>query len=206
MSMSDSPESADPQPQVKINDKRRYHPEGEVSAEPAEAAVEAPKDLKDLQLQQLSQDLDAARKRVNELAAAYQAGERDREEFKARLQRERDRMIDVERGNVAVTLLEAIDELDLCLTAADESPLAKGVRLIRDSLLRKAESTGIERLELEGKPYDPNLAEATDMEVTASEADDGKVTAVIRACYQLKGRVVRPGRVKVARFVKPAQA
>ncbi len=30
------------------------------------------------------------------------------------------------------------------------------------------------------------------------------MTAVLRACYRLKGRVVRPGRVKVARYVKPA--
>lgn len=205
MSMSDLPEPTADQPPVKVNDKRRFHPDDEAGAEQAQP-VEPPKDLRDLQLEQLSKELDAARKRVNELAAAYQAGERDREEFKARLQRERDRLVDVERGNVAVTLLEAIDELDLCLTAADESPLAKGVRLIRDSLVRKAESTGIERVALEGKPYDPNLAEATDVELTPSEADDGRVTAVIRACYQLKGRVVRPGRVKVARFVRPAEA
>jgi molecular chaperone GrpE (heat shock protein) len=29
---------------------------------------------------------------------------------------------------------------------------------------------------------------------------------VTRAAYALKGRVIRPGQVKVARYVKPAQA
>ncbi|MGQ0503735.1 MAG: nucleotide exchange factor GrpE, partial [Myxococcaceae bacterium] len=116
--------------------------------------------------------------------------------------------IDVEKGNVAVTLLEAVDELDLSLSAAsdDTSPLAKGVRLIRDNLLKKLESTGVERVTLIGTSYDPNLAEAIDMEVTAEPDDEGKVTGEIRAAYRLKGRVIRPGRVKVAKFVKPADA
>jgi molecular chaperone GrpE len=158
------------------------------------------------EIERLTRDLEASRKRVDELARAILAGDRDREAYKQRLAREREQMLDVERGNVAQTLLEAIDELDLCLGSADESPLAKGVRLIRDNLLRKAESTGIERVELNGQPYDPNLAEASDMELTPHQAEDGRVVATIRGCYQLRGRVIRPGRVRIARFVQPARA
>lgn len=154
----------------------------------------------------LTAELEAARKRVNELAYAVQAGERDREEFKQRQTRERERMMDVEKGNVARALLEAVDQLDLCLQAGDDSPLARGVKMIRESILKQAESTGIERVELVGKPFDPNLAEATDMEITPVEADDGHVVLAFKAAYQLKGRVIRPGVVKVARYVKPADA
>ncbi len=154
----------------------------------------------------LSADLEAARKRIDELARAYQAGERDREAFKQRVSREREQLLDVERGNVALTLLEAIDELDRCVQNADESALAKGVRLIREGLLKKTEAMGIERVDLVGRPFDPNLAEASDMELTVKEAEDGFVLAVTRPCYQLKGRVIRPGQVKVAKYVQPAQA
>lgn len=179
-----------------------HHNDGPVHLDDAAPAPDA----RTQEIERLKLELDAAHKRVNELAHALQAGERDREEFKQRQTRERERMLDVEKGNVANTLLEAVDQLDLVLMSSDESPLAKGVRMIRDSVLKHAESTGIERVELLGQPYDPNRAEATDMEVTASEADDGKVTHVFKACYQLKGRVIRPGVVKVARYVKPAQA
>jgi molecular chaperone GrpE len=170
------------------------------------AADSPPPDERDLELARLTHDLETARRRVNELAQAIQAGERDREAFKVRLQREREQLLDVEKGNVAVTLLEAIDELDLCLSSAHDSALARGVRLIRDGLIKKAEATGIERVELVGRSYDPNLAEATDMEVTGTEADDGLVLSQVRSCYQLKGKVIRPGRVKVAKYIKPAQA
>jgi molecular chaperone GrpE len=157
-------------------------------------------------LQALIDQLETARKRIDDLARAYQASERDREEFKQRLNRERERLIDVEKGNVALALIEALDELDLCVANADDSPLARGVKLVRDNLLKKLLTTGIELMVLEGQPYDPNLAEAVDMEVTAHAEDDQKVTRVIRAGYKLKDRVVRPARVKVARYVTPALA
>jgi molecular chaperone GrpE len=117
-------------------------------------------------------------------------------------------MLDVEKGNVAVTLLEAIDELDLCLLAStdDQSPLAKGVRLIRESLVTKLLSTGIERLNVVGAPFDPNVAEAADMEVTSDKEQDQRVVAEVRAGYRLKGRLIRPAMVKVAKFVQPASA
>jgi molecular chaperone GrpE len=158
------------------------------------------------EVERLSADLDAARKRIDELARAYQAGERDREAFKQRVTREREQMLDVERGKVALSLLEAIDQLDLCLQNADESPFAKGVALVRNNILKKAEAAGIERVDLVGQQFDPNFAEASDMEVTPNQADEGRVLEVSRAAYQLKGRVIRPGQVKVAKYVKPADA
>lgn len=197
---------------IKVTDHRRVNAEGEV-LEVSEAPVPKHDDVVsparaeiDHEVSELKSQLEAARKRINDLAHALQAGERDREEFKQRQARERERMLDVEKGNVATTLLEAVDQLDLCLMAADDSPLARGVKLIRESILKQAEGIGIERIELLGRPFDPNLAEATDMELCATEAEDGKITAVTRAAYQLKGRVIRPGAVKVARYVKPAEA
>lgn len=160
----------------------------------------------DPEVQQLQEQLEVARKRVNELAHAVQAGERDRAEFKERLTRERERMVDVEKGKIAVILLEAIDQLDLSLQSADESALARGVKLIRESVLKQAEAMGIERVELAGKPFDPNLAEATDMEMTTSPDDDGKVVLMLKPAYALNGRVIRPGTVKVAKYVQAASA
>ena len=44
------------------------------------------------------------------------------------------------------------------------------------------------------------------MEVTPVEADDGKVVGVFKPAYLLKGRVIRAGVVKVAKYVKPIDA
>lgn len=199
------PNGAGEQPPQQEAQAPRPEPEAE-GAEPQGQA--APPSGDSAEVQRLRAELEAARSRVNELARAFQSMNQDREEFKARLTRERERLLDVERGNVALTLLEAIDELDRCLSASasDDSPLAQGVRLIRGALLNKVSQTGIERLEVVGQPFDPNTAEAADMEITTSPEDDQKVVAEVQAGYKLKDRIIRPARVKVAKYVKPASA
>lgn len=182
------------------------NPENDNSQVPHAGERELNEPPQGAEIEKLSADLGAARKRIDELARAYQAGERDREAFKQRVAREREQMLDVERGKVALMLLEAIDELDLSLRNADDSPLAKGVALIRSSILKKAEAAGIERVELLGGHFDPNFAEASDIEITPHKAEDGRVLAVLKPAYQLKGRVIRAGSVKVAKYVKAAHA
>jgi molecular chaperone GrpE len=86
------------------------------------------------------------------------------------------------------------------------SPLGQGVKMIRDGLLSKVQASGIERIQVVGQPYDPNTAEAFDMEITPEPDEDQRVVAEVRAGYKLKDRVIRPARVKVAKYVPPAQA
>jgi len=198
----------------RVTDKRRYNPDGtprvpeaetrpeETSPESEAAGAGPPTD----EVTQLRAELDAARRRVDELARGLQEVMRDRDDFKQRIQRERERMIDVEKGQVALSLIEAIDELDLTLEHDDGSPFAQGIRLIRDKLVQKLGANGIERLLLVGRPYDPNAAEAVDIELVSSPAQNDRVLAEHRPAYALRGRVIRPGRVKVGRFMEPAKA
>jgi len=197
----------------RVNDKRRYNPDGTPRAgvpetEPQQTETPSEVGSPDApdEVTQLRAELEAARRRVDELARGIQEVMRDRDDFKQRIQRERERMIEVEKGQVAQSLIEAIDELDLSLAADDGSPFAQGVRLIRDKLLQKLAASGIERLALLGRPYDPNAAEAVDIELVHSPAENDRVLAEQRPAYALRGRVIRPGRVKVGRYLEPAKA
>ncbi len=199
---------------VRVNDKRRYNPDGTPRAgvpEPQPETAPAPSGAAQPaaepdEVTQLRTELETARRRVDELARGIQDVMRDREEFKQRIQRERERLLEVEKGQVALALIEAIDELDHSLAADDGSPFAQGVRLIRDKLVQKLQASGIERLDLVGRPYDPNAAEAVDMELVSSPEQGDRVLSEQRAGYAQRGRVIRPGRVKVGRYVEPAKA
>lgn len=200
---------------ARVNDKRRYNADGTPRAGVAEPEPETPGTPETSgqgsagqadEVSQLRSELEAARRRVDELARGIQDVMRDRDEFKQRIQRERDRMLEVEKGQVSQALIEAIDELDLSLAADDGSPFAQGVRLIRDKLLQKLAASGIERIQLVGRPYDPNVAEAVDMELVSSPEQGEKVLEEHRPAYALRGRVVRPGRVKVGRYLEPVKA
>jgi len=200
---------------ARVNDKRRYNADGTPRAGVADpepgSAPEATPTTEGIpeqpdEVSQLRAELEAARRRVDELARGIQDVMRDRDEFKQRIQRERDRLVEVEKGQVAQALIEAVDELDHSLIQDDGSPFAQGVRLIRDKLIQKLQASGIERLNLEGRPYDPNAAEAVDIELVTRPEQNDRVLAEQRAAYAMKGRVIRPGRVKVGRYVEPAKA
>ncbi len=205
---------------VKVHDRRRFDPEGNPRADvdnggtstdstaPGQPQTNRRAAESSEEVQRLRAELEAAQKRIDELARAFQALERDREDFKARLTRERERVLEVEKGNVALLLLEVMDELELSLQASgdDQSPLAKGVRLIRDGILKKIQALGIERVDVMNRAFDPNVAEAADTELTTEPTEDQKVVAVVRPGYRLKDRIIRPARVRVARYSSPAQA
>ncbi|MCL2626968.1 MAG: nucleotide exchange factor GrpE [Cystobacterineae bacterium] len=171
---------------------------------PSEEAPQTPGEP--MEMERLKDALEAARARVDALARAYQEMERDKEDFKRRLQRERERMLELEKGKTALLLIEAIDELELCLKNADASPLSVGVRMIYENLLKKLKENDVLALELEGTVFNPNVAEAIDLQMVDNPEDNMKILEVVRPGYVLKAQVIRPARVRVARYVPPAQA
>ncbi len=142
------------------------------------------------------------RTRVDELARAYSRTLEEQKEFRERLKRENERVLANERVEIARALLESVDDLDRCLAAADASALAEGVRLIRDSLLKRISSLGIERMSLAGQPFDPTLSEAVAMVDVGEAVEDGTVIDEVVAGYRMGERVVRPAKVRVGRLAQ----
>jgi molecular chaperone GrpE len=101
-------------------------------------------------------------------------------------------------------LLDVLDDFDLALMAADRTPdleqFMRGVELVYAKLKDILEAEGLERMDAEGKPFDPERHEA----LMHSEGDgdgDGELVVddVFRQGYTLKGRVIRPAGVRVTR-------
>lgn len=156
---------------------------------------------------ELTAELSRAQQRVDALARAYQELETDREDFRRRLTRERDRMLEVAKGESFLIVIDLIDELDraLELEPGGTSPVAQGVRMIRDGAIKRLAESGVSRLQLVGAPFDPNLAEAVDAELVGPE-QDGLVLGEHRAGYATGERVIRAARVVVGRYMAPASA
>jgi molecular chaperone GrpE len=87
-------------------------------------------------------------------------------------------------------LLPVLDTADLALAHG----AGEGVKQIWDALSEALEKEGLERIDVAGAPFDPNLHDAV-----AHEPGDGaqEVAEVMRAGYRWKGRVIRPAMVKV---------
>src|SRR5690242_6816411 len=187
---------------VKVNDRRRFTPDGEpipgadaeAAATPAEAAAPAT-DPRDATLAQ-------QQARIDELMRAYAALVEEGKAARARMEREKTRVLEAERAQVAQALLEAVDHLELALRAAGDAsgPLVEGVRLTLASLAKKVAELGAVRIPVVGHPFDPRLAEAIDLVPVSDAAQDDVVVQELRAGYRIGERVLRPARVRVGRL------
>lgn len=157
------------------------------------------------EMAKLAADVESRDKRIDELARAYSTLLNDQKDFRARLEREKDRVLESERGKIAQHLLHIGDEIERALAAAkdEKGPLAQGVKLIHEGLLKSLGALGLERLSLVGTAFDPNLAEAIDLVPTPDAEADGRVVAEVAAGWKIGEKVVRPARVRVARHVAP---
>ncbi len=130
-----------------------------------------------------------------ELAQRVQA---DFENYRKRVLREQTAM--VERANEALleAVLPVLDSFELALPMLDdaEEKVRKGVELVYAELVSVLEKNGLERIDTDGKPFDPNVHECV-----LQEDGDGEpvVAETMRTGYRLKGRVLRPAMVKVTR-------
>ncbi len=199
------------EPAMKVVDRRRFRADGEPAegheAAPGEAEG-APPAAPATMAAELEEALRAQAARIDELSRAYAALLDDNKAFRARMERERDRVVEAERARVAQALLEAADELELAVAAAPEGddPLHRGVRLVLAGLWRRIGELGAVRLEVTGRPFDPRLAEAVDVAEVGDPAGDGLVVAELRAGWRMGDRVLRPARVRVGRHSRPGDS
>ena len=193
----------DGESQVKVNDRRRFTPEGEAREDaPPEPAANAPPpapepDPRDAAIAQ-------QQSRIEELMRAYAATVDEGKAARARMEREKTRVLEAERAQVAQVLLEAVDELERALGAAGDAtgPLVDGVRLTLASLSKKVAELGAERIPVVGQPFDPRLAEAVDLVPVGDPSQDDVVVQEVRAGYRIGERVLRPARVRVGRLAR----
>jgi len=96
------------------------------------------------------------------------------------------------RGGLAEKLLPVLDACDLAVEHG-----ADDVAPIRASLVQVLETAGLEVLDPDGEPFDPNRHEAV-LHESAADGDEGQVVAeVLRRGYAWEGRVLRPAMVRV---------
>jgi molecular chaperone GrpE len=99
-------------------------------------------------------------------------------------------------------LLPVLDNFERAVSAAEQSRdfdgMLKGVEMVLGTLRGVLEGEGLVKIEAEGKPFDPERHEAV-IAVEHEGAEPGMVVDIIRAGYELGGKVLRPAMVKVAK-------
>jgi molecular chaperone GrpE len=105
-------------------------------------------------------------------------------------------------SDAARALLPVIDSFTLALKNAAAKPedLRKGVELIFKQLQDVLQKLNIERIPAQGEPFDPRVHEAIEM-VETDAAPDHHVLEELQPGYRIKGRLLRPAMVRVAKKI-----
>ncbi len=154
----------------------------------------------------LQKELEAAKAKANEYLEGWQRARAEFTNYKRRVEKEQSEAHQYAAARVIGRFVDVLDDFDRAMQdrpAEDAEPEAvarwvTGVGLIQRKLQSLLDSEGVERIEAEGKPFDPQLHEA----VTHEDSDThepGQVIGVIRQGYKMGDKVIRPALVRVAR-------
>jgi molecular chaperone GrpE len=145
-------------------------------------------------IRRLHEELDTVNDRYLRLAADF-------DNFRKRVARERTELVARAQGDLMKRMLDAMDDLArVAAFDADEvsvKDVVNGVQIVERKFLQELEAQGLERVGVDGEPFDPNHHEAVGTLPTADDASEGTVGAVIQCGFRLNGVLLRPARVMV---------
>ncbi|HZD92646.1 MAG TPA: nucleotide exchange factor GrpE [Candidatus Sulfotelmatobacter sp.] len=145
------------------------------------------------ELQKLRAERDNLFDRLARLQAEF-------DNYRKRAARESADFRDFAVAEAARALLPVIDNFSLALKSASAKPedLRKGVELIHKQLQDVLQKINVERVPAQGQPFDPNVHEAIEV-VESNDVPDHHVLEELQPGYRIKGRLLRPAMVRVAK-------
>lgn len=154
----------------------------------------------------VEQPVEADETAYQELNNRYLRLHADFDNYKKRVNKDKEELIRYSNETLLYELLPAIDNLELALKHASSdlnTGLVQGVEMTFKELHRILEKFGLSRIEAEGKQFDPAVHHAM-IQVERDDMDEKLVAEELRAGYRYRDKVLRPSLVAVS--VRPAIA
>jgi molecular chaperone GrpE len=144
--------------------------------------------------------LEQAEARAAEYLDSLQRERATFQNYRRRVEREREEQAQLASGRLLIRLLPVLDDFYRAMDAIPDSERDEwfgGVALILRKFERLLQDEGVTEIEALGQPFDPNFHEAIGVD-PATDAESGTITAVMQRGYRRGERVLRPAMVRVA--------
>jgi molecular chaperone GrpE len=123
--------------------------------------------------------------------------------YRRRTEKEKESLADYIKGNMIAQLLPVLDDLDLLSQHADnEQCPVEAVQLIIQKMKKILSDEGLETIDAVTHPFDPDIHEAVAVEHADDPEQEGLIVEEWQKGYRFRGNLLRPSRVKVAKFKK----
>lgn len=208
-----TPTADDPSSQTEADEPRvedeASAADSEASPDERDAGQQSPEpDDPEARIEELTEKVEALEAERDELNDKVLRKAAEFENFRRRMDREKERRYEAGMVEVIEPILEVLDDFERSLEAAEDlednqdpasayESLKGGVEMVFRKFRDTLETLGVEPIEAEGQPFDESVHEAM-MRQPSDEAEPGTVLQEIRTGYRMGDRVIRYSRVVVA--------
>jgi len=138
-------------------------------------------------------EVDALQAQLDERTGDLQRITAEYSNYRRRVERDRQMVIDVAKAQVTSQLLTVLDDIE---RAQEHGDLSGAFKVVADKLVAALQAQGLEPFGVVGEGFDPAVHEAV-QHSTAADISQPTVTAVLRPGYRFGERVLRPAMVAV---------
>jgi len=139
---------------------------------------------------------------IRERTADLQRLQAEYQNYRRRVERDREAVRELAVINVLSNLLPVLDDIG---RARDHGELEGGFKSVAEALEATVEKLGLQRFGEPGGPFDPTIHEAL-MHAYSAEVSEPTCVQILQPGYRIGERIVRPARVAVAEPAEAAEA
>ncbi len=151
-----------------------------------------------LTVESISQECARLERERNEVNDRYLRLAAEFDNFRKRSDREKSEAVEYGASDALKAMLPILDDFERALKMeCAEAEYVRGVQLIYNRMSDALAKLGLEAIQAEGQPFDPNLHYAIDR-IEDPNIETDTVVAEHQRGYLFKGRLLRPAMVRVA--------
>ncbi len=143
-------------------------------------------------------EIESLKKDLQEKTDMLQRLQAEFANYKRRTEDEKNKIYSRAVGDVFKKLIDIFDDFELALkNESKPEDFRKGIELIFAKFISTAENSGLEKMDVKGKQFDPQLHEA----LLTEETDDKEqvILEELQSGYMLNNTVLRTAKVKVSK-------
>jgi len=162
--------------------------------EPQEETKPAPGDFK--------KELEAEQKKAQEYLDGWKMAQADYINLKRRIENDIRELAQFSNADLITKILPVLENFRRAFRhipkEKQEDEWVKGIKQVEKQLEDTLKGEGLERIEVLGKEFDPNICEAVAYENSKTHKDC-EIIEVIENGYKLKDKILKPAKVKVCK-------
>ena len=135
---------------------------------------------------------------LDAITADLQRVQADFINYKRRVEEDSTRLVSLSQAELLLNFLPTLDNIERAFQSIPKelasNPWAQGIVKTAEQLFNKLSEIGLEKLEVKGKSFDPNLMDAVSVE---GEGDHEVVAEELQTGYKFKDEILRHAIVKI---------